>query len=407
MNDWLDRLPPGWAVANPRHHFRERREASRPGDVHLTPSQHHGVLSQADYMAKTGTKVVLNLSAPDNMKRVHPGDFIAHLRSFQGGLEKSDLEGKVSTAYTVIEPLPSVEPRFYRWVLKSPAYVQVLASSLEQLRDGQSVKFGDFAAIPLPMPPVEDQRRIADFLDDRVARINQIITARRRQAELGKDQFRSYLESELWSGTQGMPLKYLLEDVTSGPRGWGDLIRDEGTPFVRIGNLRPLGIELHADNLAHVEVPSDAEAERASLAPGDVLLSITAAFGEVAVWRDGPGTFSQHVARLRPVREGDAEWIAWVLQTMSAHDQYRLLAYGGTKIGMGLDQVRNLVVPHVEVSDRERCASEVRREWDYFADRRSSLERSALLLAEYKQSLITAAVTGEIDVTTVGSGIQG
>ena len=407
MTGWLDTLPSGWSVAKPRHHFRERREASRPGDVHLTPSQHHGVLSQTDYMARTGTKVVLNLSAPDNMKRVWPGDFIAHLRSFQGGLEKSDLAGKVSTAYTVIEPLPTVEPRFFKWVLKSPAYIQVLASSLEQLRDGQSIKFGDFAAISLPMPSLGEQRRIADFLGDRVARIDQIITARRLQLDLALVEFRSTLEREVWTSDGRMPLKHLLTSVTSGPRGWGDLVRDEGTPFVRIGNLRPLGIELNPKNLVRVDMPRDAEALRASINEGDVLLSITAAFGEVAVWRRGAGTFSQHVARLRPRSVGDAEWIAWTLQTHSTHDQYRLLAYGGTKIGMGLDHVRNLQIPDAGAHTRVEVAKRMARRWADLDSGARSLERSAALLTEYKQSLITAAVTGELDVTTAGSGIQG
>ena len=108
VSNWLAALPPGWSEVNPRRHFRERREPSKPSDLHLTPSQHLGVLSQADYMARTGSKVVLNLSTPDSMKHVEPGDFIAHLRSFQGGLERSDLTGKVSSAYTVIEPLASV-----------------------------------------------------------------------------------------------------------------------------------------------------------------------------------------------------------------------------------------------------------------------------------------------------------
>ena len=93
VKGWLDGLPARWQVIDPRRHFRERREAALPGDVHLTPSQHHGVLSQEDYMARTGTRVVLNLSAPDNMKRVRRGDLVAHLRSFQGGLEMSDLGG--------------------------------------------------------------------------------------------------------------------------------------------------------------------------------------------------------------------------------------------------------------------------------------------------------------------------
>jgi type I restriction enzyme S subunit len=259
--------------------------------------------------------------------------------------------------------------------------------------------------LQVDVPPLEEQRRIADILDDRVARIDQIIAARTAQRRLSAEAFRSFLEARLWQNTATVPVKHLLVDVTSGPRGWGDLIADVGTPFVRIGNLAPLGIELRAEGLVNVAVPEDAESLRAALSPGDVLLSITAAFGEVAVWREGAGAFSQHVARLRPLDTSDAEWLAWVLQTHSAHDQYRLSAYGGTKIGMGLDQVRNLSVPDVPTAERADAVRDLVAMWRQHESADGALDRGIELLTEYKQSLITAAVTGELDVTTAGSGI--
>lgn len=257
--------------------------------------------------------------------------------------------------------------------------------------------------LQIDVPPLAEQWRIADFLDDRVARIDRIIAARSAQRRLSAEAFRSFLEVRLWRGVATVPAKYLLVNVTSGPRGWGDLIADVGTPFVRIGNLAPLGIELREQNLVNVAVPDDAEGRRAALMPGDVLLSITAAFGEVAVWREGVGTFSQHVARLRLLDASDADWLAWVLQTHSAHDQYRLSAYGGTKIGMGLDQVRNLSVPDVSTADRAKAVRDIAATWSQHETADSSLGRSIDLLTEYKQSLITAAVTGELDVATASS----
>ena len=65
MSTWTTSLPPQWQAVRPSVIFQERREASAGDDEHLTPSQHHGVLTQADYMRRTGTKVVLNLTAPD------------------------------------------------------------------------------------------------------------------------------------------------------------------------------------------------------------------------------------------------------------------------------------------------------------------------------------------------------
>lgn len=304
----------------------------------------------------------------------------------------------------ILRPGAETNPRFLTWAVRGREVLGHFTNYASGMtRYGLSVD--GIKSAPVHLTSQEDQSRIADFLDDRVARIDRIIAARRQQIALLGDSWTSRLDSRVWSCDTSMPLKHLLVNVTSGPRGWGDLVSDEGTPFVRIGNLSPQGIEMRNSNLVAVQLPEDAEASRAALNCGDVLLSITAAFGEVAVWRGGAGTFSQHVARLRPANPDDSEWIAWVLQSRSVHDQYRLVAYGGTKIGMGLDQVRNLLVPTVSAKERHECAASLSIDWEVFNSSRRAFTRSVDLLAEYKASLITAAVTGELDVTTAGSGI--
>lgn len=315
--------------------------------------------------------------------------------------------GAGTTELHILRPRDGVDARWLSYAVRSKHFLEEGVTAFQGVAGLQRVPAEFVAAFRVVDHPAEEQRRIVDFLDDRVARIDRIIAARTAQRRLSVEAFRSFLEVRLWRRTPTLPAKYLLVDVTSGPRGWGDFVADIGTPFVRIGNLAPLGIELRKQSLVNVEVPDDAESRRAALLPGDVLLSITAAFGEVAVWREGAGTFSQHVARLRLPDAGDADWLAWVLQTHSAHDQYRLSAYGGTKIGMGLDQVRNLSVPDVSAADRAQAIRDIAAAWSQHEIADSSLGRSIELMNEYKQSMITAAVTGELDVTTAGGRIRG
>ena len=131
--DWTTGLPAAWDLRGARRLFRERRQPSLADDVHLTPSQHHGVLPQSEYMQKTGSRVVLNLTGADNMKHVEPDDFVIHLRSFQGGIEHSPHRGKVSNAYTVFAASCEIDPRYYKWVLKSQPVIEQLASTTDQL----------------------------------------------------------------------------------------------------------------------------------------------------------------------------------------------------------------------------------------------------------------------------------
>ena len=306
----------------------------------------------------------------------------------------------------IARPRIGVHGRFLTWALRGQAALDHFGNYASGI-SRYGVSLTGLRSTPVPIADVEQQRRIADFLDDRTSRIDHVVAARRMQASLAVEAFRSSLEDRLWTRDSRFPLKHLLVDVTSGPRGWGEKVGNVGEAFVRIANLASLGIELRSDNLARVDVPEGAEAQRAQLRQGDVLLSITAVFGEVAVWRAGAGTFSQHVARLRPKSSADSDWIAWILQSSSVHDQYRVLAYGGTKVGMGLDQVRNLKVPSAGRRERSAIARGISHAWAVHEQGQAALVRSIDRLIEYKQSLITAAVNGELDVTTAGSGIPG
>lgn len=130
-------------------------------------------------MELTGGSVVLNLTGQNTMKHVEPDDFIIHLRSFQGGLEHARQPGKVSTAYTVIKPKNAINAKFFRWLLKSSAFIQELQTTTNQLRDGQSIRWSDLVKVPLPTPPLGEQRAIAAYLDRETQKIDELITEQR------------------------------------------------------------------------------------------------------------------------------------------------------------------------------------------------------------------------------------
>lgn len=193
---WLGNVPEAWNVVPARSIFGERKKRSHPDDVHLTPSQKLGVLPQVEYMKITGSKVVLNVSGADTMRHVEAGDYVSHLRSFQGGLEYSGLPGKVSAAYTVLMPKVEIEPRYFKYLFKSDLYVQALQTTTDQLRDGQSIRFAQFSSIPLPKPSLAEQRSIADYLDWETAQID-ATTAILGIAPDPKRQSALYLDSTL------------------------------------------------------------------------------------------------------------------------------------------------------------------------------------------------------------------
>jgi type I restriction enzyme S subunit len=98
-------------------------------------------------------------------KVVRPGDFVISLRSFEGGLEYSDITGLVSPAYTVLRARTALEGTYYRHFFKSRSFVGRLDKLIFGIRDGKQIAFRDFGDMQIPAPPLEDQRNNAESLN--------------------------------------------------------------------------------------------------------------------------------------------------------------------------------------------------------------------------------------------------
>ena len=144
--EWIGEIPEGWRTINPKALFTQRKDKAQKGERQLTSSQQYGILYQDDYMELTGSKVVTVEKDFDILKHVEAGDFVISMRSFQGGLEYSTKSGAISSAYVMLVPnLELVYPRFYRWLLKSSIYIDALQRTTNMVRDGQAMRYSNFA----------------------------------------------------------------------------------------------------------------------------------------------------------------------------------------------------------------------------------------------------------------------
>lgn len=139
------------------------------------------------------------------------------------------------------------------------------------------------------------------------------------------------------------PLASLVHFVTSGSRGWAAYYADDGAPFIRMGDLSRSSLYVDLSSAQRVRPPASAEGRRTQVAPGDVLVSITAELGMVGVVPDGaPEAYiNQHVALLRLSPEFVPHYVAWYLAAeCGGRQQFKRLRRGATKLGLGLDDIR-------------------------------------------------------------------
>lgn len=187
--------------------------------------------------------------------------------------------------------------------------------------------------------------------------------------------------------------------VTSGSRGWARYYSDHGAVFLRVGNLDHHSITLDMQNVQHVTPPEGQEAVRTRVRPGDVLISVTAEVGMVALVPDGisQAHVNQHVSIARPVAAIKKEFLAWYLASPSGGQrQFEELQRGATKAGLGLDDIRSVAVPLPPLPEQEEI---VRRVEALFAlvDGIEKSRRAATLRTEkLTQAILAKAFRGEL-----------
>ncbi|WP_413310080.1 restriction endonuclease subunit S [Bacillus sp. 1P10SD] len=105
----------------------------------------------------------------DNLKSyklVEKNDFIISLRSFQGGIEFSNLQGLVSPAYTVFKSKSElVYDLYFAKLFKTENFISRLSSTTYGIRDGKAISYKDFSTLRFNIPSIEEQMKIAEFLD--------------------------------------------------------------------------------------------------------------------------------------------------------------------------------------------------------------------------------------------------
>jgi type I restriction enzyme S subunit len=182
---WCPSVPTHWIPTNPKALFKLRNQKAVAGERQLTASQRHGIVYQDEFMEMGSQKVVTVEKDFSILKHVEPNDFVISMRSFQGGLEYSEVSGSISSAYVMLIPdADKVYPPFYKWFFKSGKYINALQSTTSLVRDGQAMRYSNFVQVPLFIIPVEEQSEIADYLSKRCTAIDLIIAEKQQQLEI-------------------------------------------------------------------------------------------------------------------------------------------------------------------------------------------------------------------------------
>lgn len=335
---------------------------------------------------------------------VLPGDLVFNkLRTWQGGLGVSAFEGIVSPAYFVCRPLPGVWPRFLHYLLLSAPYAAELTRVSKWMPPSQfDIPWEELRSLPIALPPMRDQQRIAEFLDSRVACIDRAIALRQRQIALLEERFTSSIlevfEEAVDKGFQPTPLKYVCDIVDTehktAPYVAGGGFHVAGTGAIRRGRI------LHERLYETDEISYREWTERAVPKVGDLLLTREAPVGQVALLRDEdlPLCIGQRVVLLRPHAGLSADLLLLLLLSPQAEKFYQEVTQGSLHPHLNMRDIGSISVPLASGGKQDQLSARLLSEYRSLEAVRGLMQESVRLLVERKRALITSAVTGEIDV---------
>jgi type I restriction enzyme S subunit len=339
------------------------------------------------------------------------------------GLGVSDHEGHVSPAYRAYSIIGPVAPSYAHHLMRSKAYVQAYTSYLTGIRPNSlQMSREDLLQLPILLPPLPEQRAIAAFLDRETAKIDALVAEQQRLIALLKEKRQAVISHAVTKGLNPeAPMKdsgvewlgevpahwevtrlKFVADVQTGVAKGKDLAGRSvvSVPYLRVANVQDGYVDL-AD-VAMIDLPVE-ELERYRLRNGDVLMNEGGDFDKLGrghIWRAEiePCIHQNHVFAVRP-RLVSAEWLNTV--TGSAYAQFYFMGRSKQTTNLASISSSNIMeLPVVlpPVDEQSQLLRFIERE----ARRADTLVVAATsataLLQERRAALISAAVTGQIDV---------
>ena len=178
--EWLGVVPNHWKLAKAKRLFKETSVKNHPKEELLSATQNKGVIPRRLLQSR----VVMPMGNFETFKLVNEGNFVISLRSFQGGLEYSKYRGIVSPAYNVMEENAGQNRMYYKYLMKSKMFISELQRNVTGIRQGKNIDVNDFKEIVLPIPSLPEQDQIVKYLDYKLAKINKLLKAKKKQIEL-------------------------------------------------------------------------------------------------------------------------------------------------------------------------------------------------------------------------------
>ena len=370
--------------------FQNVTDKNHPDETVLTIIQGKGTLPRE----QAGRNIHYDDASLSNYKKVEQGDFIIHLRSFEGGLEMANEAGIVSPAYTILRCKRPHSSLFYDAYFHTDEFINHnLSKSVEGIRDGRQISYEAFKWLGIPYCEPTEQEKISNLF----AALNERIAKQRDLVESLKKYKRGLLRTVFSEkGSHSLlhdAVSHRIDevcDVLSGkriPKGETFSPRPTEYRYITVSDMGEKYVS--SDTLQFITSHTEKQITRYKVRNGDIIISVAGTLGKLNIITpdlDGVN-LTENCDRFTNFRGINPEYLYHVLSSDLIQSQIEASKTKNGQPKLALERIRNFVVPVPHQIRQEQFVGVMNSIDKYIASQQAVLDRCCKARAGLQQHL--------------------
>ncbi len=408
---WIGEIPSHWGLRRAKYMFNKEKREVRDIDDVVTCFRDGEVTLRKNRRTTGFTESFTEIG----YQGVRKGDLVIHqMDAFAGSIGVSDSDGKCTSVYHCCTPKGSYDAHYYAHLVRLMAKRGYIQSLYRGIRERSSdFKFPVFGNQFLAIPPLHEQQAIVDYLKDKTLKIEQYVSARERERELLDSLKQSEIANVVTKGLDpnvkmkdsGIPWIGEIPEHWEVKR-WGNAFKENKDINSNLENTTAFqfnyGSLVRKKREYKEEEDAETYAKYTILKPKDIVinglnLNYDFVSQRVAI-SDDNGIITSAYISMHPRDNVEAQYFCYLFKTMDAMKLFHGMGTG-IRLTLSFAELKKQYIPIPPLSEQQAIVAYIDEKLQKIDKYMCDLQREIDYLKEFKQRLISDAVTGQLCIT--------